>query len=40
VRQTLATHYPEHLDPAVDARIRERFNILLPRAAMRPSGRW
>lgn len=40
VRQTLATHYPEHLDPALDAKIREHFNILLPRAAMRPSDRW
>ena len=40
VRQVLATHYPEHLDAAVDARIRERFNILLPREAMRPSRRW
>lgn len=40
VRQTLAEHYPEHLDPAVDAKIRERFNILLPREAMRPSRRW
>lgn len=29
-RQILATHHPEYLDPAVDRRIRDRFNILLP----------
>ncbi len=37
----LSEHYPGHIDPALDARIRERFNILLPRAAMTAdSGRW
>ena len=27
---TLAQHHPDYLDPAVDRRIRDRFNILLP----------
>ncbi len=41
VRAILGAHYPDHIDPALDARIRERFNILLPREAMSPeSGRW
>jgi len=41
VRQLLAERYPEHIDPACDARVRERFNILLPRELMRPdNGRW
>lgn len=40
-RQILAKHYPEHIDPAIDARIRDNFNIMLPRRAMRPgNGRW
>jgi trimethylamine--corrinoid protein Co-methyltransferase len=40
-RQILAEHYPEHIDPAIDARIRDNFNIMLPRRAMRPrNGRW
>ena len=40
-REILANHFPGHIDPALDARIRERFNILLPRAFMGPgSGRW
>ncbi len=29
-REILAENYPAYVDPAVDARIRERFNILLP----------
>ena len=33
-REILASHYPDHIDPALDARIRERFNILLPREYM------
>jgi trimethylamine--corrinoid protein Co-methyltransferase len=41
VRAVLGTHYPDHVDPEVDDRIRNRFNILLPREAMRPgNGRW
>jgi len=41
VRDLLSTHYPTYLDPAVDARIRERFPIRLDPADMRPgNGRW
>jgi trimethylamine--corrinoid protein Co-methyltransferase len=36
VREILATHYPEHVPEAVDAQIRERFPVKLPRSAMRP----
>jgi trimethylamine--corrinoid protein Co-methyltransferase len=41
VREILSTHYPDHIDPATDRKIRERFDILLPEDAMRPgNGRW
>lgn len=41
VRQTLAGHYPTHIDPAIDRRIRERFPIRLPRGLMEPGdARW
>ncbi len=41
VRQTLGTHYPEHISRDLDDRIRGSFEILLPREAMRPgNGRW
>ena len=30
VREVLDTHQPNYIDPAVDAKIRDRFNILLP----------
>jgi trimethylamine--corrinoid protein Co-methyltransferase len=41
VRELLGTHYPDHLDDATDARIREAFDIRIPRDAMRPgTGRW
>ncbi len=41
VRDTLRDHYPSHIDPDLDARIRERFNIVLPREVMQAgSGRW
>jgi trimethylamine--corrinoid protein Co-methyltransferase len=36
VQQVLATHYPDHIDPKLDGAIRERFPIVLPRAAMNP----
>ena len=40
-REILAAHYPAHLDAALDARIREGFDIKLPRRAMGPgNGRW
>ena len=37
-REILARHYPTHIDPGDDARIRARFPILLPPEAMRPAG--
>ena len=41
VKSILSEHYPEYIDPAVDAKIRERFPILLPREHMiAGSGRW
>jgi len=41
VRAILSTHYPEYIDPATDAKIRERYPILLPREQMcATSGRW
>jgi trimethylamine--corrinoid protein Co-methyltransferase len=41
VETIMSTHYPQYLDPAVDARIRERFPIRLDPADMRPgNGRW
>ena len=40
-RELLSTHYPDHIDPKTDARIRERFLIMLPAEAMGPDcGRW
>ena len=33
----LASHYPAHIPESVDAAIRERLPIRLPRAAMRPA---
>jgi len=41
VRDMLSTHYPDYIDPKTDAKIRERFDIRLPREAMSAtSGRW
>jgi len=41
VRAMLAEHYPRHLDAALDAGLRERFHIVLPRQRMRPgNGVW
>ena len=40
-REVLKSHYPTHIDDALDAKIRANFNILLPREAMkRGNGRW
>jgi len=36
VREILSTHYPAYVDPAADAKIRERFDIRLPATTMRP----
>jgi trimethylamine--corrinoid protein Co-methyltransferase len=41
VREVLSSHYPGHIDPAVDAALRARFPIRLPADVMTPeSGRW
>jgi len=41
VKSILSSHYPEYIDPATDAKIREQFPILLPRDVMNPaSKRW
>jgi trimethylamine--corrinoid protein Co-methyltransferase len=38
VEEILATHYPAHVPEAIDAEIRRRFPVKLPREAMRPAG--
>ena len=38
VREILASHYPNHVSEAVDAAIRARFPVRLPRAGMLPGG--
>ena len=39
--RVLSTHYPQYVEPADDARIRERFAIGLAPEDMRPgNGRW
>jgi trimethylamine--corrinoid protein Co-methyltransferase len=41
VEQALATHYPRYIDPAVDAEIRDAFDIRLAAEDMKPgNGRW
>lgn len=41
VNEVLASHYPTHIDEAIDDRIRENFGVKLPRDHMRPgNGRW
>lgn len=41
VRAILSTHYPEYIDPEIDRKIRDRFPIRLPRAAMTAgNSRW
>ncbi len=37
VDEILANHFPDHIDDALDARLRERFNVLLPRNRMTPA---
>ncbi len=37
-RETLETHFPEVVPEAVDRRLRQEFNILLPRKVMLPGG--
>jgi len=41
VRGILSQHYPDHIDPAVDAAIRDQYNIILPTERMKPgNGVW
>jgi trimethylamine--corrinoid protein Co-methyltransferase len=41
VESILADHYPNYIEPAIDAAIRERFPIQLTPQAMQPgNGRW
>ena len=41
VAKLLSQHYPVYIDPAADAKIRERFPIMLKSEDMRPgNGRW
>lgn len=41
VRKTLGSHYPEHVDADLDAKIRDHFDIRLPRDSMTAgSTRW
>ncbi len=39
VRNILETHFPDHISPQLDARIRDRLDIRLPREKMRPGPR-
>lgn len=40
-REILKEHYPSHIDPATDEKIRRNFNILLPSEAMtKGNSRW
>jgi trimethylamine--corrinoid protein Co-methyltransferase len=41
VAEILTSHYPSHIDPALDERIRASFDVKLPREQMLPgNGRW
>jgi trimethylamine--corrinoid protein Co-methyltransferase len=41
VKSILSSHYPEYIDPGIDAKIREQFPILLNAQDMHPgNGRW
>ena len=41
VQKIMAQHYPDHIDPARDAALRDRFPIRLGAADMRPGNtRW
>jgi len=39
VKSILSSHYPEYIDPATDAKIRQQFSILLPTDLMNPTSR-
>jgi trimethylamine--corrinoid protein Co-methyltransferase len=37
----LSSYYPEHIDPAIDSKIRDQFPIVIAREDMQPgNGRW
>jgi trimethylamine--corrinoid protein Co-methyltransferase len=41
VKEILSMHYPEYIDPVVDAKIRDKFKIEVPREYMvAGNGRW
>ena len=41
VKEILSSHYPDYIDPAVDKKIRDRFQIEVPREHMQAGdGRW
>ncbi|KAA3633695.1 MAG: methyltransferase [Proteobacteria bacterium] len=41
VRRILADHYPDHIAPEVDRKLRDTYNIILPPSRMRPrNGVW
>ncbi len=41
VKSILSSHYPRYIEPAIDAKIRERFPILIPEKVMNStSPRW
>ncbi|RLA40590.1 MAG: hypothetical protein DRR06_17250 [Gammaproteobacteria bacterium] len=41
VREILSAHYPNYINARADSRIRDRFPIHIPAAAMQPgNGRW
>ena len=41
VKKILSSHYPQHIAPAIDAKIRAHYNIILPRHRMQAgNGAW
>lgn len=38
-KEILSKHYPQHISPAIDEKIRSRYNIILPREAMQAGNR-
>ncbi len=38
VKEILSSHFPDHIDEALDAAIRESFDVKLPRDIMKPMG--
>ena len=39
VKEIMRKHYPTHISDELDAKIRSKFNIVLPREAMKPGNR-